>query len=59
MQLFNQFGEIVDVLRKEDFCFMEYKETESALKAIQSMHGQTVSGSRIIVEGARPKEDPK
>lgn len=57
LDLFSKYGEIVDLLMKEDFAFIEYQKSESAQLAIKEMNGYLVPGTqvRLVVEGARPK----
>lgn len=54
---FGKYGEIVDILMKEDFAFVEFVKTESAQLAIKEMNGFQIPGSqtRLVVEEARPK----
>ena len=37
--MFSRFGEITDILRKDDYAFIEFKEIESASNSIRNMHG--------------------
>ncbi|KRX01624.1 hypothetical protein PPERSA_00331 [Pseudocohnilembus persalinus] len=53
---FGKYGEIADILKKDDYAFIEYKVPESAKAAIQGLNGFLVNGNRLVVEGARPKE---
>jgi len=53
--LFGKYGDIVDILMKDDFAFVEYKNPESAATAIKEMNGHQVGTTRLVVEVARPK----
>ena len=55
--LFGKFGEIKDILMKEDFAFIEFDKSESAQEAIKKMNGYQIEGTqiRLVVEEARPK----
>lgn len=57
VELFGKYGEIVDILMKEEFAFIEYVKSESAQIAIKEMNGFQIEGStaRLVVEEARPK----
>lgn len=56
MNVFKKFGDILDVLRKDDFAFIEYKDANSAKNAIKNMNNIPVNGKNLLVEEARPKE---
>lgn len=71
IKAFSPYGDIVDILLKEDFAFVvitndffrkiyicskEYASGFSSLKAIEAMNGRILCGTKIIVEEARPKE---
>lgn len=53
--LFGKYGDIVDILMKDDFAFVEFKQPESAATAIKEMNGFQVGNTRLVVEVARPK----
>lgn len=57
VELFGKYGEILDILIKDDFAFIEFKNTESAQIAIKEMNGYQIpdSQTRLVVEEARPK----
>jgi len=57
VEIFGKYGEIVDILMKEDFAFVEFVKTESAQLAIKEMNGFQIPGTqaRLVVEEARPK----
>lgn len=57
VELFGKYGEIVDILMKEDFAFIEFVKIDSAQTAIKEMNGFQIEGSnaRLVVEEARPK----
>ena len=57
VEIFGKYGEIVDILMKEDFAFVEFVKTESAQLAIKEMNGYQIPGTqaRLVVEEARPK----
>lgn len=42
---------------KDDYAFIEYENTNSAIEAINEMHGQPFRGNRLVVEAAKPKND--
>ncbi len=53
--MFAKYGEIVDILMKEDFAFVEYIKPEAAQQAIKELNGKCVGSARIVVEEARPR----
>ena len=55
LDMFAKFGEIVDILMKEDFAFVEYIKPEAAQQAIKELNGKMVGSARIVVEEARPR----
>lgn len=56
MQLFSKYGEIVEIMMKDDFAFVEYSHMHSAAKALNELNGARLGGQKIQVEEARPKE---
>ena len=58
MTLFSRFGEIIDILRKDDYAFIEFATLDGANNSIKNMNGYNINGSRILVEQARPKDAP-
>jgi len=57
LELFARYGEIVDILMKDDFAFIEYIKPQSAHQAIKEMNGKTMGSVRIVVEEARPRQE--
>lgn len=55
LDMFAKYGEIVDILMKEDFAFVEYIKPEAAQQAIKELNGKCVGSARIVVEEARPR----
>ena len=55
LELFGKYGDITDILMKDDFAFVEFKQPESASSAIKEMNGYQMGNSRLVVEVARPK----
>jgi len=65
-ELFSQFGEIVDAIiitdkfrgdRSKGFGFVEFKEEESAEKAIAEMNEKEVEGRALVVNIAKPPRE--
>ena len=62
-EIFVEYGEIVEANlitdrmtgRSKGFAFIEYADEESAQKAIDAMHGQTLEERELVVNIARPK----
>jgi len=55
--MFAKYGEIVDILMKEEFAFIEYIKAESAVNAIKELNGKYINSVRIVVEEARPRTE--
>jgi RNA recognition motif-containing protein len=63
--LFEQYGTVVsaqiimdrDTGRSKGFGFVEMSTTEEGQAAIQALHDQEVSGRKLTVNEARPRED--
>ena len=55
--MFAKYGEIVDILMKEEFAFIEYIKADSAVNAIKELNGKYINNSRIVVEEARPRSE--
>jgi RNA recognition motif-containing protein len=55
--MFAKYGEIVDILMKEEFAFIEYIKPESANNAIKELNGKYINNVRIVVEEARPRTE--
>jgi RNA recognition motif-containing protein len=55
LDMFAKCGEIVDMLMKEDFAFVEYMKADSAQLAIRELNGKSLGSARIVVEEARPR----
>ena len=55
LEMFAKYGEIVDILMKDDFAFIEYIKPESALLSIKELNGKYINNVRIVVEEARPR----
>jgi len=56
VQLFAKYGDIIEIMMKDDFAFVEYAHMHSAAKALNELNGTKLGGQRIQVEEARPKE---
>ena len=41
---------------KDDYAFIEYTDTKAASRALNELNGARISGSKIVVEEAKPKE---
>lgn len=57
LEMFAKYGEIVDILMKEEFAFIEYIKADSAVNAIKELNGKYINNSRIVVEEARPRSE--
>jgi len=57
LEMFARHGEIVDILMKDDFAFIEYIKANDAQQAIKEMNGKSVGNVRIVVEEARPRQE--
>ena len=57
LEMFAKYGEIVDILMKEEFAFIEYIKPESANNAIKELNGKYINNVRIVVEEARPRTE--
>jgi RNA recognition motif-containing protein len=55
LEMFGKYGDITDILMKDDFAFVEFKQADSAATAIKEMNGFQVGATRLVVEVARPK----
>lgn len=53
---FGGYGELLDILMKDDYAFVEFTTTHAAAKALAGMNGARLAGAKIVVEEARPKE---
>ena len=53
---FSPYGDILDILMKDDFAFVEFSTTQSATRALLEMNGSKICGSKIIVEEAKPRD---
>lgn len=56
VQLFAKYGDIIEIMMKDDFAFVEYAHMHSAAKALNELNGARLGGQKIQVEEARPKE---
>lgn len=56
VQLFGKYGDIIEIMMKDDFAFVEYAHMHSAAKALNELNGARMGGQKIQVEEARPKE---
>ena len=54
--VFSTYGEILDIMMKGDFAFIEFVNVEAATKAVIEMNGAKLRGSKIVVEAAKLKE---
>lgn len=57
LDMFARYGEIVDILMKDNYAFVEYIKPQSAMQAIKEMNGKSIGNARIVVEEARPRQD--
>jgi len=57
VNLFSKYGEIIDILMKDDFAFLEFANSKQAQNALKELNGYSIGGSRLVVEAARPKEE--
>jgi RNA recognition motif-containing protein len=58
--IFSQYGEIVDLDKKEHFAFLCYENQKSTILAVDNLNGIKVDGRHIKVDHARyqvKKED--
>ena len=55
MNSFGAYGELIDILMKEDYAFIEFGTTAGATKALNELNGARIAGSKIVVEEAKPK----
>lgn len=53
---FSAYGDIQDILMKDDFAFIEFSNVQAATKALLDMNGAKLCGTKIIVEEAKPRE---
>ncbi|XP_072178470.1 heterogeneous nuclear ribonucleoprotein Q-like [Diadema setosum] len=56
---FGQYGEVEKAKKMKDYCFVHFKERESAMKAIEEMNGKEYEGSCIEVSLAKPPMENK
>lgn len=56
IELFGKYGDIIEIMMKDDFAFVEYAHIQSAAKALNELNGQRLGPQKIQVEEARPKE---
>ena len=54
--MFKKYGDIVEIMMKDDFAFIEYAHIHSASKALAELNGGRLAGQKIQVEEARPKD---
>ncbi|XP_071955295.1 heterogeneous nuclear ribonucleoprotein Q-like isoform X2 [Antedon mediterranea] len=54
---FKEFGDIERVKKIKDYCFVHYKDRDSAEKAINEMNNNTFEGSTLEVSLAKPPQD--
>jgi RNA recognition motif-containing protein len=52
-EMFRDFGKIIALEYKGDFCFIEYSDSDGALDAIKKYDGHRLVGRRLIVEAFR------
>jgi RNA recognition motif-containing protein len=64
-EIFAEFGDIIDAVvitdkykdnRSKGFGFVEFKEAESAQKAIDAMNQKELEGRKLVVNVARPQK---
>lgn len=53
---FGKYGDIIEIMMKDDFAFVEYSHIHSAAQALNELNGHKVGNNKIQVEEARPKE---
>lgn len=56
IELFGKYGDIIEIMMKDDFAFVEYSHIHSAAKALNELNGAKLGPQKIQVEEARPKE---
>lgn len=56
---FAEFGEIEKVKKMKDYCFVNFKEREGAIKSIEEMNDKEYEGSTISVCLAKPPQENK
>lgn len=54
--MFKKYGDIVEIMMKDDFAFVEFAHIHSAAKALGELNGARLQNQKIQVEEARPKE---
>ncbi len=54
--MFKPYGDIVEIMMKDDFAFIEFAHIHSAAKALGELNGARLSNQKIQVEEARPQE---
>jgi RNA recognition motif-containing protein len=53
--LFHKYGDIVEVMIKDDFAFIEYTNLHSAYKAMTELNGYRLGGCKLQIEEAKPR----
>lgn len=59
MSCFSRYGEVLDVMRKDDFAFVEFVDPLCASQAVKELNGLFLLGTKLVVEGSRPKDENK
>ena len=54
--LFHKFGDIVEIMIKDDFAFIEYTNLHSAYRAMTELNGYRLGGCKLQIEEAKPRE---
>lgn len=53
--LFGKYGNIVDLVLKVNFAFLQYESEKEAIAAIKNLNDYTLMGNKINVESAKSK----
>ena len=56
IELFKKYGDITEIMMKDDFAFVEFAHIHSAAKALSELNGARLMNQKIQVEEARPKD---
>jgi len=54
--LFHKFGDIVEIMIKDDFAFIEYTNIHSAYRAMTELNGYRLGGCKLQIEEAKPRD---
>ncbi|KAJ1921178.1 hypothetical protein H4219_000776 [Mycoemilia scoparia] len=56
---FKRFGEIVDVVLKANFGFIEFRDPRDAKDAMERLNDQDFMGKRLVIEQAKARPGPR